>query len=156
MPGDALVVGRPESVAWARALAVALVIAIMSLLVEAAASEGWRRPTADERRAIKTAALRDCRKQESPRYKCKWGGRVRVSTINRRYAWASVSGPSYDNSGIMRRPSRQSRRWRIIRVVGGGIQPCSYWRKVAPRRVVRDLKVRGFTEGTGDFTYRRC
>jgi hypothetical protein len=124
--------------------------------LEAVVSAGWRRPTPKERRAIKAAALRDCRKQESARYKCKWGGRVRVSTVNRRYAWASVSGPSYDNSGILRRPSKQSRRWRMVRIVGGGISPCSYWYKVAPRNVVRDLKVRGYTEGDDDFTYRPC
>ena len=44
----------------------------------------------------------------------------------------------------------------MIRVVGGGIQPCSYWWDAMPRRVVHDFRIRGFTEGSGDFTYHRC
>ena len=44
----------------------------------------------------------------------------------------------------------------MLRVAGGGIQPCTYWFQVAPRRVVRDLRVRGFREGSGNFDYHRC
>jgi hypothetical protein len=114
-----------------------------------------RPPTARERRTIKVAAMRDCRRKQGDIYPCKWRGGVTVSTTNRRYAWANVSGPSYNHSGILKRRTPRGNRWRVLRVVGGGIQPCSYWYEVAPPAVVSDLKVRGFTEGEG-FEYRRC
>jgi hypothetical protein len=81
---------------------------------------------------------------------------VRVSSVSARYAWAQASGPNYDNSGILRRPGVHGQKWKMIVVAGGGIQPCSYWYKKVPRRVVKDLKVTGYTEGSGNFDYHRC
>jgi len=120
------------------------------------AKHAARKPTKREGRAIKRAALRHCRSQESPGLRCRWRGRVSVSTVNPRFAWAAVDGPQYDNSGLLKRSSRRARRWRMVRVVGGGIQPCSYWYAVAPRRVVRDLKIRGYNESSGNFDNNRC
>jgi len=100
--------------------------------------------------------MRDCnRSQANNGYRCTWGGHVRVSTINRRYAYARVSGPSYDNSGILKK-SKRKKRWHVVQVVGGGIQPCSYWYRKAPRRIVHEFKIRGFRENSGNFDYHRC
>lgn len=100
--------------------------------------------------------MRDCRSQEVPGYKCRWRGHVVISTINPRYAWAEVAGPNYDNSGVLRRGVRRPARWKMIRVVGGGIQSCGYWRSVVPPRVVTEFHIEGFTEGDEDFTYHPC
>ncbi|HEX5594138.1 MAG TPA: hypothetical protein VFX35_12420 [Solirubrobacterales bacterium] len=115
-----------------------------------------RPPTPGEKKAIRRAAMRACRPQEVRQYKCKWRGHVMVSTINSRYAWAEVMGPQYDASGVLRRGKRHPGRWKSIRVVGGGIQPCSYWRSVVPPRVVTEFHIEGFTEGDEDFTYHPC
>jgi hypothetical protein len=111
---------------------------------------------ADEKRAIRKAAMGDCRSQEVSGHKCRWLGHVVVSTVNPRYAWAEVQGPNYDNSGVLRRGKRHPGRWKMIRVIGGGIQSCGYWRAVVPPRVVTDLEIEGFTEGDEDFTYHPC
>lgn len=115
-----------------------------------------RLPRPAELKAIRRGAMRDCRPQEATGHKCKWLGHVKVSTIDSRYAWAEVSGPSYDNSGVLRRSVRHPRRWKMIRVVGGGIQPCSYWRRAVPPRVVSEFGIEGFTEGDQTFTYHPC
>lgn len=124
----------------------------------AADADASRKATKKERKAIRKAAMRDCQRTQKTigDHGCVWRGRVRVSTVDPRYAWANVSGPSYDHSGILRRRNSRSRRWRVIHVVGGGIQPCSSWYRKAPRRVVRDLRVRGFDEASGNYDYRRC
>jgi hypothetical protein len=115
-----------------------------------------RAPTPAEKKAIRRAAMRACRPQEFDQYKCKWLGHVKVSTINPRYAWAEVSGPQTDGSGVLRRGKRHPGRWKLIRAVGGGIQSCSYWRSVVPRRVVTEFHIEGFTEGDESFTYHPC
>lgn len=143
-------------VAKADLLRAIAALALASLVAATVDADASRQPKPAELRAIKRAAMKDCRSHQEPGYGCKWAGGVRVSTANSRYAWANVNGPNYDNSGLLRRPTTRSRLWRMIRVVGGGIQPCSYWYAVAPRKVIRDLKIQGFTEGSGDFSYRRC
>ncbi|HST40637.1 MAG TPA: hypothetical protein VLK58_14070 [Conexibacter sp.] len=44
----------------------------------------------------------------------------------------------------------------MIRVVDGGIQPCSWWTSRLPPRVVRDLGIRGFDEHSGSTEYHPC
>jgi len=119
-------------------------------------ADASRAPTKREHKAIKMAALKYCAPQEFNGYKCIWKGHVRISTRNSHYAYARVSGPQYDSSGILRRKHKYSRRWKMVRVVGGGIQPCSYWYAKAPRGVVHEFKIRGFTNGDQTFTYHRC
>lgn len=138
---------------WRRLAGGALLSALLvSIAAPAIAS---RVPSDHEKRVIRQSMMKDCRRSQdaTSRYPCKWGGNVRVSTVNDHYAWASATGPQYDNSGILRH-SRGT--WRVVRVVGGGIQPCSYWREKAPAKVVTDLGVRGYSEGSGNFDYHRC
>jgi hypothetical protein len=116
---------------------------------------GTIRPVERIRRAIRRSAMRDCREHQGGTSPCEWGGGVALSKANRRYAWANVSGPSYDASGILHR-ARRSLRWKVLRVVGGGVQPCSYWYEVAPRTVVRDFKLRGYDGGDGSGKGQRC
>jgi hypothetical protein len=118
----------------------------------------WRDATPEEQREIKRAALRYCvnHQEASVEYPCRWSGNVRVSTVSPRYAWASVYGPHYDSSGVLRRPHKQSDRWQMIRVIGGGIQPCWYWTRAIPLGVVRDFGIRGYREGSQDFRYHPC
>lgn len=101
--------------------------------------EAARRPTATERVDIRRAAMAYCNRQQWD--SCRWGGGIKVSTVNRRYAWAVAGGDGWDSSGILVRPTRTSRKWRVLRVQGGSAHLCSYWRAVAPRRVVRDLRI---------------
>jgi hypothetical protein len=104
-----------------------------------------RAPTKSERSAIKRAATKECRLD------CEFR-KARVSTRNARYAWADVIGEGI--SGVLlkrRRP--HSRRFKVIGFQGGGIGECSYWRKRAPRKVLRDLDVSGLVGGTDT---RRC
>lgn len=150
---------RVEVLAPAAVALTGLVFVVLYSVALTSVSGASRRATPREWEAIKAAAMRGCRKEQpvpADYGTCRWRGRVLVSTANRRYAWASVTGPSYDNSGILRRPTMHSRRWRMIRVVGGGISPCSYWWRATPRAVAHDLRIRGYTEESGDFSYHRC
>jgi hypothetical protein len=120
-------------------------------------AEASRAPEQVELKAIRRAAMIDCnRHQNVPGYDCRWRGDVKISTIDPRYAWAEVMGPAYDHSGILRRRSKHAQRWRVVRVVGGGIQPCSYWYAKAPRAVVREFGLRGYRENSGSFDYHPC
>lgn len=136
---------------------VILVVALVPLsTLSVVVADASRAPTREERKAIKRAAMRNCAPQEATGYQCIWRGHVRVSTRDPRYAYARVSGPAYDSSGILRRRHRNSSNWRMVHVVGGGIQSCEQWYRNAPRRVVREFKIRGFTEGDQSFSYHRC
>ncbi len=139
-----------------RAVPVAISVCLAITLAAAGSASAVRLPSAGEKRAIRRAAMHNCRPQEFRVYKCKWRGHVKVSTLNPRYAWAEVSGPQYDSSGVLRRGKRHPGRWKMIRVGGGGIQSCGYWRSVVPPRVVTELRIEGFTEGDEDFTYHLC
>jgi hypothetical protein len=72
----------------------------------------------------------------------------RVSTVNRRFAWTNVVGEGF--SGVLlKRPRASSLRFRVVGIQGGGINECSYWRKRAPRPVLRDLRIGGLLDDTG-------
>lgn len=133
------------------------IFAAMAMVASSAVvADASRAPSKKERGAIKRAAMRYCEPQEQSGYECVWKGHIRVSTRNSRFAYARVSGPAYDSSGILKRRTRNSRHWRMVRVVGGGIQPCAYWYSAAPKAVVHEFKIRGFTQGDQTFRYHRC
>ena len=48
---------------------------------------------------------------------------------------------------LKRKPG--THRFRVLGLQGGGIGECSYWRDLAPARVLRDLKVFGLVAATG-------
>ena len=122
--------------------AVALLATLIACFAVVPSASADRRPTNRERSAIKRVGLDACG-QTSCRFH-----RARVSTRNPRYAWAKVIGEGF--SGVLvRRPTRRSRRWRVIGIQGGGIAECSYWERRAPDRVLRDLRIRGLV-ASGD------
>lgn len=104
-----------------------------------------RPPSKAEASAIKRVALTTCRAAAPD--ECEFR-KARVSTRNARFAWADVVGEGF--SGVLlKRPTRHSRRFKVIGTQGGGISECSYWRARAPRAVLRDLRITGLVDDTG-------
>ena len=126
---------------WSTILALLAVAGGCAALAPAAA--GDRRPTKRERTAIKRVALKACGDSSCTFH------RARVSTRNARYAWAVVTTEGF-SAVLMRRPSKRSRRWRVIGTQGGGIAECSYWERRAPDGVLRDLGVNGVVGSSGE------
>jgi hypothetical protein len=124
---------------------VACVALGASVALAAPSALADRAPTKSERAAIKRVAVKRC---AAPPINCTFK-RARVSTRNARYAWATVIGEGV--SGVLvKRRTKHARRFKTIGVQGGGIQTCAYWRRRAPRRVLRDLHIRGLFEDTGE------
>jgi hypothetical protein len=115
------------------------------LSLAAAPALASRAPTKGELAAIKRVAMKACKSDAGP---CRWHG-ARVAN-NPRYAWANVTNEGF--SGVLvRRTSVKPRRFKVVGVQGGGIGDCSYWRKRAPRSVLKDLKVYGLLDpATGE------
>ena len=126
---------------WNTILALLAMAGACAVLVPAATAD--RRPTKRERTAIKRVALNECGDPSCTFH------RARVSTRNARYAWAVVTTEGF-SAVLMRRPSKRSRRWRVIGTQGGGIAECSYWERRAPDRVLRDLRVKGLVGSSGE------
>jgi hypothetical protein len=119
-----------------RAIVVAAAAVFGAVIPSADAA---RRPSRAERAAIKRVALKACSAPD-----CRFKG-ARVSTRNPHYAWASVIAEGF--SGVLvKRWSVHSRRFKVIGFQGGGIQSCAYWRKRAPRAVLRDLHLSGLLD----------
>lgn len=109
-----------------------------------------RRPSKAERSAIKRVALKLC--GAATPGDCEFR-RARVSTRNARFAWADVSEEGLSGA-LLKRPTRHSRRFKVVGTQGGGIGECSYWRARAPRVVLRDLHISGLVDDAG--TVRNC
>jgi hypothetical protein len=108
-----------------------------------------RAPTKAERAAIRAVALESC---QSPAGECEFHG-ARVSTANARFAWANATNEGFSGA-LLKRPTRHSRRFRVIGLQGGGIGECAYWRARAPRAVLRDLRIKGLVDDSGEV--RNC
>jgi hypothetical protein len=121
-----------------------VILTLLAFAVVVAPAGADRRPTTPERTAIKRVALNACRAAAPD--DCRFRG-ARVSTANARFAWANVIGEGYSGA-LVKRPTKRSRRFRVVGSQGGGIGECSYWRARAPRRVLRDLKVSGLVNDT--------
>jgi len=128
------------------ALAVLAAGAVLLSVVPSASAD--RRPTKREKAAIKRVALKACR----PAPGCEFRG-ARVSTANARFAWANAVGEGFSGA-LVKRPTKRSRRFRVVGTQGGGIGTCAYWRARAPRRVLRDLNIHGLVDDSG--TTVRC
>jgi hypothetical protein len=113
---------------------------LVALLLAAPASAD-RKPTAAEEAAIERVGVQACTR---PPGDCAFRG-ARVSTANERYAWANVVAEGFSGA-LVKRPSRSSTDFKVVATQGGGIGECRYWRKRAPRRVLRDLKIRGLVK----------
>ena len=125
-----------------------LALAVLAGLCLAAPAAADRKPSKAEKAAIRPVALDAC---GSPPGGCTFHG-ARISTANGRFAWGNVTGEGF--SGVLvKRPTRRSHRFRVIGTQGGGIGECSYWRSLAPRAVLRDLRISGLV-ASGDV--RNC
>jgi hypothetical protein len=107
------------------------------LLVLAAPAAADRKATADEEAAIERVAVEKC---AAPQGDCAFQG-ARVSTADARFGWGRIVGEGI--SGVLVKRRRGTDDFRVVGVQGGGIGSCRYWRKRAPRKVLRDLKVHG-------------
>jgi len=116
---------------------------------------GSRLPTRSEYKYIKRASMAFCERTQPSG--CEWLGHVRISTIDRRFAWSESGGDAFGTSGILRRSNPRSHNWRVVRVVGGGLNDCQTWWREVNRRVVHEFKVKGFDSRiNGNWTVRRC
>lgn len=128
---------------------ISLALTLLASLVLAAPAAADRKATQAERAAIKPVVLDVCDSAAGP---CTFHG-ARVSTANARFAWANATNEGFSGA-LMKRPTRRSRRWRVVATQGGGIGECSYWRKHAPRAVLRDLRIKGLVGD--DYEIRNC
>jgi hypothetical protein len=99
-----------------------------------------RSATKAERAAIKRVTMKRCAAPDGCTFR-----RARVSTRNARYAWAEIIGEGVSGM-LLRRPTSRSRRFEVVGFQGGGIGECHYWRKRAPRSVLRDLDIHGLVD----------
>ena len=105
-----------------------------------------RSATKAERAAIKRVTMKRCSAPDGCTFR-----KARISTRNARYAWAEVIGEGVSGM-LLKRPTSHSRRFKVVGFQGGGIGECTYWRKRAPRSVLRDLDIDGLIDvasGTG-------
>ena len=120
---------------------------LAGLGVAATAAIADRKPSATEEAAIERVAVAEC---SAPVGDCAFSG-ARVSTRDERFAWANVVAEGL--SGALVKRKRGTEAFRVVGTQGGGIGECRYWRKRAPRKVLRDLHIRGLV-ASGDV--RNC
>jgi hypothetical protein len=123
-----------------RSLVVATLTMVALGLVATSPAIADRSATKAERAAIKRVTMKRC---GAP------GGctlrKTRISTRNARYAWAEIIGEGVSGM-LLKRATPHSRRFKVVGFQGGGIGECSYWRKRAPRSVLRDLDIDGLVD----------
>jgi curli biogenesis system outer membrane secretion channel CsgG len=127
-----------------RRAGLVLIVLMFGALVPPA--DASRAPTKRERAAIKRVALKKCNSGGAPAA-CRFH-KARVSTKNARYAWADVTTEGF-SAVLLERANTKTRRFKVVGTQGGGVGDCSYWRKRAPRAVLKDLKVYGVEAGSG-------
>lgn len=123
------------------ALATALALALLAALLTAGAATAARAPTKAERTAIINAVRAGNAFVAAAPRRCDAAARVRVSTVNRRYAvWTQDSrraeriGGCAVGDGYVILRFQPNGRWRI-RTQGSGGAPCS----VTGVRIAKDL-----------------
>jgi curli biogenesis system outer membrane secretion channel CsgG len=126
-----------------RAGLLVTVVAMFGALVPCA--DASRAPTKRERAAIKRVAMKAC--EGAAPEPCRFH-KARVSTKNARYAWADVTGEGFSGT-LLKRSNTSTRRFKVVGTQGGGIGDCAEWRKLAPRAVLKDLRVFGLTDNSG-------
>ena len=115
---------------------------------------GSRLPTRSEYKYIKRASMANCERTQPSG--CVWRGHVRISTVDRRFAWSESGGDAFDTSGLLRRSNPRSHNWKVVAVGGGGIQSCRWWCSKANRRVVHEFKIQGLLGRGYPWTQGRC
>jgi hypothetical protein len=99
-----------------------------------------RSATKAERAAIERVTQKRCNAPDGCTLR-----KTRISTRSARYAWADIIGEGVSGM-LLRRPTSHSRRFKVVGFQGGGIGECTYWRKRAPRSVLRDLDIDGLVD----------
>jgi hypothetical protein len=123
-----------------RSLAVAALTTVALGLVATSPAIADRSATKAERAAIKRVTMKRCGAPGGCTFR-----KARISTRNARYAWAEVIGEGVSGM-LLKRPTSRSRRFKVVGFQGGGIGECTYWRKRAPRSVLRDLDIDGLVD----------
>jgi hypothetical protein len=127
-------------------LLAALAVVAATLSLTTAAADAARKPASRaEATAIKRPALAACNKRAPDPCRVE---RVRVSTRDPRFAWATVLGEGFSGT-LLKRVKAHPPRFRVIGWQGGGIGSCRYWRARAPGAVLRDLRIQGLDIATG-------
>jgi hypothetical protein len=114
------------------------VVALAALTAQPALAD--RAASKTERAAIKRVTMKRCTAPDG----CTLH-KTRISTRNARYAWADIIGEGVSGM-LLKRPTSRSRRFDVVGFQGGGIGECAYWRKRAPRSVLRDLDIHGLVD----------
>jgi hypothetical protein len=131
---------RPMHRMRSRSLVVATLAMVALGLVATSPAIADRSATKTERAAIKRVTTKRCSAPDGCTFR-----KARISTRNARYAWAEVIGEGVSGM-LLKRPTSHSRRFKVVGFQGGGIGECTYWRKRAPRSVLRDLDVDGLVD----------
>jgi hypothetical protein len=118
--------------------AILAIGAALALFAPAASAD--RSASKAERAAIKRVTMKRCHAPDGCRFR-----KARISTRSARYAWADIIGEGVSGM-LLKRPTSRSHRFKVVGFQGGGIGECTYWRKRAPRSVLRDLDVVGLTD----------
>ena len=99
----------------------------LALTLSAPTAFGARSATRSETAAMKHVWLTWC-KHHTPQgfgaTPCSWKGHALVSTVDRRFATADGWGEAA-SLGILKRPTKRSRRWSVWNLNGGGAEPLS-------------------------------
>lgn len=118
-------------------------------LWSAPAADAARAPTKAERSALRSVGLKACRA---------WGDTgckvtaIRVSTVNRRYAYVATASSSRYPRLIVKRPRATGGGWKVRTELGDRAVACAdLVRFAAPRRVLRDLGIQGYTGSGGHY-----
>jgi hypothetical protein len=119
-------------------VAVLAIGAALALIAPAASAD--RSATKAERAAIKRVTMKRCDAPDGCTFR-----KVRISTRSARYAWADIIGEGVSGM-LLKRPTSRSHRFKVVGFQGGGIGECTYWRKRAPRSVLRDLDIDGLID----------
>jgi hypothetical protein len=123
-----------------RSLVVATLTMVALGLVATSPAIADRAATKAERAAIKRVTMKRCAAPDGCTFR-----KARISTRNARYAWAEIIGEGVSGM-LLKRPTSRSRRFEVVGFQGGGIGECTYWRKRAPRSVLRDLDIDGLVD----------
>jgi len=142
----------------------------LALTLSAPTAFGARSATRSETAAMRHVWLTWC-KHHTPQgfgaTPCSWKGHALVSTVDRRFATADGWGEAA-SLGILKRPTKRSRRWSVWNLNGGGAEPCSHWYRTTwygavrttPPSVVYDLRITSIfplsTLPNGDSREHRC
>jgi hypothetical protein len=123
-----------------RSLVMATLTMVALALVATSPAIADRSATKAERAAIKRVTMKRCGAPDGCTLR-----KTRISTRNARYAWADIIGEGVSGM-LLKRPTSRSRRFEVVGFQGGGIGECTYWRKRAPRSVLRDLDIDGLVD----------